>query len=187
MNKKIWQIRADIDKTIEAFTVGEDYILDKRLLPYDIKASLAHAEMLYKKKILTDNEFSDLKKGLNEILELWQKDKFEITQDQEDGHTAIEQYLTEKYGDAGAKIHTGRSRNDQALIMMRLFMLDELQIIDDLISKLEKSLRLQAQKNNKIQLPGYTHAQKAMVADIGMWLESFADGLFDQKPFLLLG
>lgn len=182
--KKIWQVNAELNKIIESFTVGEDYILDKKLLPYDIKASLAHIKMLYKGNILSEKEFSDLQKGLNEILKLWRNGGFQITQDQEDGHTAIEQFLTEKYSEAGAKIHTGRSRNDQVLIMMRLFMLDEIKEISVLFDKLETALRNQSKKNSELKLPGYTHAQKAMVASISMWLESFADGILDQKPFL---
>ena len=184
MKKKLWQTDAELHPVIEAFTVDGDHLLDQQLIPYDIKASLAHAKMLGLKKILSEIEYEEAVIGLNEILELWKKGKFHIKQNQEDGHTAIEQYLTEHHGDVGRKIHTGRSRNDQALTMLRLFMKDKLIVMEEKIYRLEKTLEKQAKKCKDVPMPGYTHAQKAMPTTTSMWLRSFSDALRDQYPFL---
>src|SRR3989344_2023479 len=121
--KKIWDRKNSINtnETVENYTVGIDYLLDLELLPYDIEGTMAHTKMLHKIKILSSKELGILVTGLNKILSLCKVGKFKIDKSQEDGHTAIEAYLTENYGDVGKKVHTGRSRNDQALTMNRLF------------------------------------------------------------------
>src|SRR5579864_4880752 len=108
--KKIWDKTSgtNVNKAVEDYTVGVDYLLDLELLPYDIKGTLAHAKMLKKIKILNSKEFSILLNGLNKILSLHKKGIFKIEKSQEDGHTAIEAYLTEHYGQVGKKVHTGR-------------------------------------------------------------------------------
>lgn len=188
MNKKIknklWQVRGPLNSKVENFTVGDDYLLDQKLLPYDIEASLAHAKMLKKIGVLKKEELNKLERGLNEILNLWHKGKFIITQGQEDGHTAIEIYLTKKFGDVGKKIHTGRSRNDQSLTMMRLYMTDELSKIEKLVNNLITVLNTKSKIYIKIPIPGYTHTQKAMPTTVGAWLDSFAQALIDLKPFI---
>jgi len=189
MNKKIknklWQTKESLDLRVENFTVGDDYLLDQKLLPYDIEASLAHAKMLKKIGVLTSSELIKLKKGLNEILNLWHKGKFIITQGQEDGHTAIEIYLTEKFGGVGKKIHTGRSRNDQSLTMMRLYMKAELTKLEKLIDSLIATLNKKSKQYKNIPMPGYTHTRKAMPTTVNAWLDSFAQALIDLKPFLV--
>ena len=124
MQNKLWQTSSDINSIVENFTVGNDYILDTKLLPYDIIGSLAHAKMLESIGVISITELLDLEMGLGEILEFSKKGEFQILKTQEDCHTAIEQYLTEHYGEVGKKIHTGRSRNDQVLTTLRLFMKD---------------------------------------------------------------
>src|SRR3989344_5904633 len=125
--KKIWDTKGgkeDNSKThqaVENYTVGVDYLLDLELLPYDIKGTIAHTKMLHKIKILTAKELKVLLHGFKKILSLWEAGKFKIDKSQEDGHTAIEAFLTEQYGEVGKKVHTGRSRNDQSLTMTRLF------------------------------------------------------------------
>lgn len=180
-SSKIWQTGADLHPLVEAFTVGDDYLYDQELIPYDIKASLAHAKMLYKIKILDKNEFNKTKKGLNEILDLWSNNKFKISQSQEDCHTAIEQFLTSNYGQIGKKIHTGRSRNDQALVMMRLFSLESLEKIEKLNQKLIQVFSNAIKKTKNIPMPGYTHMQKAMPTTVGVWLDSYLSALIDFK------
>ena len=182
--QKIWQTGKNLDPMVEAFTVGQDYLLDQKLLPYDIKASLAHAEMLKSKGVLTDEEYVALKKSLNQALSAWEGGDFVITQAQEDGHTALEQWLTEQCGEAGKKIHTGRSRNDQSLVMLRLYMLDQHTSIKQLIKELIQALETQANVQTGLPLPGYTHTQKAMPTTVTTWLASFVDGLSDQLPFI---
>ena len=117
--KKIWdrkggQKKNRVNKLVEDYTVGSDYLLDLELLPYDIAGTKAHAKMLNKIKIISAKELKALLSGLNKVLALYQKGKFKIAKEQEDSSTAIEMYLTENYGAVGKKVHTGRSRNDQA-------------------------------------------------------------------------
>lgn len=183
--KKLWdrkgvkETNSKTNKTIENYTVGVDYLLDLELLPHDIQGTMAHAKMLRKIKILTAKELKVLQGGLNAILALWEKGKFKIDKSQEDGHTAIEAYLTEHYGDVGKKVHTGRSRNDQSLTMTRLFSKQKLSEIQKRVEGLKASLAKQIKKQGKIKMPGYTHMQRAMPSSVGMWLEAYKDSLGD--------
>ncbi|MFC4891548.1 argininosuccinate lyase [Pseudofrancisella aestuarii] len=180
MSKKLWQTETDkLLPIVEKYTVGQDYVLDQKLLKYDLQASLAHAKMLHKINVLSKDELSLLEKGLQEIEELLAEDKFSITQDQEDSHTAIEQYLCTHYGDVGKKIHTGRSRNDQSLVMLRLFMVDKIKLLEKAIQENIYTLRTKANKYVNTPMPGYTHMQKAMPTTVSVWLGSFADALED--------
>ena len=182
---RLWQTSdSKLNLLVEAFTVGDDYIFDLQLLPYDIKASIAHAEMLHKIGILDQTELNQAKKGLQEILKKWKKNEFIIEKNQEDGHTAIEQYLTENYGEVGKKIHTGRSRNDQSLVMIRLFMKEKLLEIQDELNKLIKLFKTKSCKNQKIPMPGYTHLQKAMPTTVGILIDSFSSA-FDDFDLIL--
>lgn len=183
-NNKIWQTANDsLHPLVESFTVGDDYLFDQQLLPYDLQASMAHAAMLYKINILNKEEFAQAKKGLAEILQMWKKGNFIIKQKQEDGHTAIEQFLTKKHGEIGKKIHTGRSRNDQSLVMIRLFMKNNLKQIEKLSKKLAVSLKKKINETKNIPMPGYTHMQKAMPTTVAVWLDSYLSALND---FLIL-
>jgi len=183
--KKVWdrgvakKTDSKINQTVEDYTVGVDYLLDLELLPYDIKGTVAHAKMLHKIKILNSKELSILSKGLNEILSLWKVGKFKIDKSQEDGHTAIEAYLTEHCGIVGKKVHTGRSRNDQALVTARLFSKEKLLEIKNQVEDLIKALEGQIKKQGKIKMPGYTHMQRAMPSSVGMLLASYHDSLED--------
>ncbi len=184
--KKIWDKKnaIKINQLVENYTVGIDYLLDFDLLPYDIQGTIAHAKMLHKIKILNDKELKTLLVGLNEILNLWKKGVFKIDKSQEDGHTAIEAFLTEKYGEVGKKVHTGRSRNDQSLTMLRLFMKENLIQSRKEIEILLKELANQKKKIGKIKMPGYTHMQRAMPSSVFMWLESFEHSLKDDLIIL---
>src|SRR3989339_2243135 len=173
------------NETVENYTVGVDYLLDLELLPYDIQGTMAHAKMLHKIKILNKKELSVLLLGLNKILSLWRTGKFKINKAQEDGHTAIEAFLTKHYGEVGKKVHTGRSRNDQALVMQRLFSKEKLFEIKKEVEILIKELEKQIKKQGKTKMPGYTHMQRAMPSSVGMWLGSYSDSLKDD--LILLG
>ena len=179
--KKLWDKKGGVktNQTVENYTVGVDYLLDLELLPYDVRGTMAHAKMLHKIKILTLKELDTLLTGLNKILALWKAGKFKIDKSQEDGHTAIEAFLTENYGEVGKKVHTGRSRNDQSLTMTRLFSKEKLLEIKGEIENLLKELRLQIKKNGKIKMPGYTHMQRAMPSSVPMWLTSYLSSLED--------
>jgi argininosuccinate lyase len=123
---KLWQKEYRLNKQAEDFTVGDDYILDQKLLKYDVLASIAHAKMLGKIGILKEDEVQKLIIELNNIIQLDKQDKFRILREQEDCHTAIENHLTKELGDLGKKIHTARSRNDQVLTALRLYYKEEL-------------------------------------------------------------
>ena len=177
---KIWAKNYELNELIEEFTVGSDYLLDQDLIVSDCLASTAHATMLKKIGILTEEELASLKKGMGEILVLHGKGEFPILRSDEDGHTAIENYLTTHIGDAGKKIHTGRSRNDQVITAVRLyarsFLLDymkELALFAD-------RLFAMAEEHKATPMPGRTHMQIAMPSSVGLWLAAWAEELSDQ-------
>ncbi|MDE1822991.1 MAG: argininosuccinate lyase [Candidatus Micrarchaeota archaeon] len=176
---KLWDKGYGIDRGIEEFTTGNDYILDRKLLKYDCKASIAHAKMLGKIGVLSDAEVKKLVSGLNQIIELDKKGKFEIKKEDEDCHTAIENYLTSKLGAVGKKIHTARSRNDQVAVALRLYYKDELKTCQTLASAFIKSLKAFSKKYGNIVMPGYTHTRKAMPSSAGMWTAAFIESMED--------
>lgn len=176
---KLWKKDYNINKEIEKFTVGNDYLLDKKLVYYDCIASIAHAKMLKKIGVLNETELKKLIKGLNEIIELDKKGKFDIKLEDEDCHTSIENYLTKKYGEAGKKIHTARSRNDQVLVALRLYEKHEISNVLNLIDNLILSVNKKIKSSGNIKLPGYTHMQKAMPTTIKMWFSAYIEALKD--------
>jgi argininosuccinate lyase len=183
---KLWQKdRAGIDKKIEKFTVGNDFLLDQSLVIYDCISSIAHATMLKKIGILKEKELNKLKKGLIEIIHSAENNRFEINQSDEDCHTAIENYLTSNYGDIGKKIHTGRSRNDQVLTAIRLYEKDQIiKIAMKVIAAAKASIDFAA-KNEFIAMPGYTHYQRAMPSSVGLLFTAYTESLIDD--FILIG
>lgn len=176
---KLWDKGIAVDEDIEAYTVGEDPVMDLVLLPYDIQASIAHAKLLAASGFLTKDEAKKLIQGLQEILSLHKEGKFTITRADEDGHTAIEKYLTANYGDVGKKIHTARSRNDQSMVMIRLYMKDKLTETTVLVQKLCIALKEFVKKNKGIPMPGYTHMQRAMPSSVSLWASAYLDALTD--------
>lgn len=183
MKTKLWQTSNELNKKIEKFTVWNDYLIDQTFLPYDIKASLAHAKMLHNIWIITKNELKQVTQWLVEIQSKVEQWIFAIDPAEEDGHTAIESYLTEHYGEVWKKIHTGRSRNDQSLTMIRLYLkeilMESIGNIDTLISTFDRQIQ-----KKSYPMPGYTHWQKAMPTDTKTWLWSFHDALIDQTHIL---
>ena len=183
-NIKLWQKDWDLDPAVEAFETKGDLVLDQKLIPYDIKGSIAHAKMLYKSNLLTKKELLALQGGLREIKSLYEKGKFVLKFGDEDCHTKIEKYLTNEYGDVGKKIHTARSRNDQVLTALRLFTKDYLEQIEKEIKKSNELFIRFEYEYGKIPMPGYTHMQKAMPSSIGLWIRSFKDALSDDLKIL---
>ncbi|MDP2104084.1 MAG: argininosuccinate lyase [Candidatus Gracilibacteria bacterium] len=184
MKKKLWEVSGNgLHPKIEKFTVGNDYLIDKIFLPYDITASLAHTKMLHSIGVLTSQEYKQALKGFEDISAKVTGGNFEILPSQEDCHTAIEQYLTENYGDIGKKIHTGRSRNDQSLTMIRLFMKD---VLSDSIKITKELMGTMDKKAGEfsVSMPGYTHMQRAMPTTINTWVLSYKDALEDQSKIL---
>jgi len=181
---KLWEKNYKFNEQIEKYTVGNDYMLDQKLVKYDCLASIVHSKMLNKIGILNINECNKLIKVLNKIIELNGKAAFEISQEDEDCHTAIENHLTKKLGDLGKKIHTARSRNDQVLAALRLYYKDELNECTKAVDTLVKDIKEFTKKYGKIKLPGYTHSRKAMPSSVEMWANSFIDSMKDNLKII---
>ncbi len=181
---KLWDKGVDLDKAVEAFTVGKDPELDNVLIPYDCKASIAHARMLGEMGYLENNEVEKLVMELENIITFHREDNFTIKVSQEDCHTAIEEYLVEQLGDVGKKIHTARSRNDQVLTALRLYYKEVLQEIIDLGEGWIKVLGKFGEENYDVSFPGYTHMQKAMPSSMAMWAGAYVDGMKDDLSML---
>ena len=181
---KLWEKGHKINEQVFEFTVGDDYILDLHIVKYDCIASIAHAKMLGKINILNNDEVNKLIDGLNEIIDLNEKGGFQIRKEQEDCHTAIENYLTEKLGELGKKIHTARSRNNQVLTALRLYYRDQGKEILSLIDALKQSISAFIKKAGDVKIPGYTHMQKAMPSSISLWGNAFVDSMEDNKRLL---
>ncbi|MFT0714370.1 argininosuccinate lyase [Flagellimonas lutimaris] len=181
---KLWDKGFSTDKKIDHFTVGNDRELDLVLAKYDVIASKAHAKMLGKVGLVSEDEAKDLVKALDEIAKDIEKGKFTIEDDFEDMHSKIEFMLTEKLGDTGKKIHSARSRNDQVLVAMQLYLKDELTEIKDQVKELFDLLMKLADKHKNVLLPGYTHLQIAMPSSFGLWFSAYAESLVDDMYFV---
>lgn len=179
MKEKLWQSGIWLNELVENYTVWDDYIYDMKLIPYDVQASLAHAQMLHSVWIISSQELDDLQKWLSEIQALWEKDEIVIDKSQEDCHTFIEQYLTDTYWEVWKKIHTGRSRNDQVLVMMRLFQKASVSKIESLLTQLLIAWHKKVDEVGTQSMPWYTHMQKAMPTTVWTWLGSYSDWLKD--------
>ena len=181
---KLWQKGHSLNKTIETFTVVKDRELDLFLAKYDIIGSLAHIRMLESIGLLTKDELSELEIELNILLRKAENGTFEIEEGIEDIHSQVELELTRKLGDIGKKIHSGRSRNDQVLVDLRLFFRDEIQCVTKEMKELFDVLIEKSEENKEILMPGYTHLQVAMVSSFGLWLGGYAETLTDDLRFL---
>lgn len=181
---KLWQKNYDVDKLIEQFTVGNDTHLDLLLARYDVLGSIAHATMLESIGLLTGAELTSLKKELQSILQSIEDGKFVIETGVEDVHSQIELLLTKKLGDVGKKIHSGRSRNDQVLLDIKLFSRNEIMEIVSASKELFDLLIGLSEKHKDKLLPGYTHSQIAMPSSFGLWFSAYAESLVDDLTFL---
>jgi len=181
---KLWQKKYQLNKQIEAFTVGNDYLLDQKLLKYDCLGSIAHVKMLNKIGVLTDEECNKIIMVLYEIIKIDNNESFIIEQHDEDCHTAIENYLVKKLGDIGKKIHTARSRNDQVLTALRLYYKDEIKSTIKLLDILIEKLGEFKDKYGSIKWPGFTHMRKAMPSSVGLWTEAYIESMKDNKTLL---
>ena len=177
---KIWnQNSKDKNSAIDYFLSGEDIVLDQELFLYDIEASIAHAHELQNINILTKAEAKKIVASLKNLAKLFQAKKFKLTTKYEDCHSAIEDYLTKELGSVGKKIHTGRSRNDQVMVAMRLYARTKLDDIQLLNLQIAKSFFDQAEKHSSDPMPGYTHLQRAMPSTWGLWFGAFAESFLD--------
>ena len=182
---KIWnQSSKDNDSAIDYFLSSEDIVLDQELFLYDIQASIAHAHELQAINILTKSETKKIIASLKKLANLFQTKKFKLTSKYEDCHSAIEQYLIKELGSVGKKIHTGRSRNDQVMVAMRLYARAKLDEIQSINLKIVQSLLDKAEKHSSDPMPGYTHLQRAMPSSWGLWFGAFAESFLDNIDLL---
>ena len=184
MAKKLWDKNSTINPAIERFTVGKDRELDLLLAPYDILGSIAHSAMLQSIGMLTLEEKELLHHELRNIYSIVESGEFIIEEGVEDVHSQVELMLTRKLGDAGKKIHSGRSRNDQVLVDLKLFTRHELQDICEAVVALFDALQKQSEKHKDVLMPGYTHLQVAMPSSFGLWFGAYAESLADDMLFL---
>ena len=181
---KLWSKGLEPDKMIEEFPVGNDRELDLRLARYDVIGSIAHIRMLESIGLLKKEELDVLVKNLNDILAIIDKGDFKIAEGVEDIHSQIEFMLTERLGDIGKKIHSGRSRNDQVLVDLKLFMRDELRHIASATERLFGRLQSLSEQYKDTLMPGYTHLQIAMPSSFGLWFGAYAESLVDDMRVL---
>lgn len=181
---KLWEKGIPTDKKIEHFTVGNDRELDLVLAKYDAIGSIAHAKMLASVGLITSSEADSLVNALNEMLSDIAKGDFTIEDSFEDVHSKIEYLLTEKLGDTGKKIHTARSRNDQVIVDVNLYLKDVVIAFKQQLKDLFDLLMASAEKHQNILLPGYTHLQIAMPSSFGMWFSAYAETLIDDITIL---
>lgn len=185
---KLWQKgkaeSGKLARMVHDFTVGNDQMLDLLLAPYDVIGSLAHIRMLQKQGLMQHAEYLDLRRELLNIYRLIASDDFSIRPEAEDIHSEIEIRLTEALGDVGKKIHTGRSRNDQVLLDLKLYTRAEIKTLTGNVKKLFKRLLGLADAHRDKLLPGYTHLQVAMISSFGMWFSAYAEALVDDVQLL---
>lgn len=184
MAKKLWEKDTTVNPEIERFTVGKDREMDLLLAPYDVLGSIAHSTMLHSIGMLADDETKKLHYELRSIYSRIENGDFTIEDGVEDVHSQVELLLTNKLGDIGKKIHSGRSRNDQVLVDLKLFIRHELQEVCDRTLILFDSLIDQSEKYKNILMPGYTHLQVAMPSSFGLWFGAYAESLADDMLFL---
>ena len=181
---KLWSKGFEPDKLIEEFTVGRDRELDLRLAKYDVEGSMAHIRMLESIGLLEKEELTVLLAALEEIHATAERGEFVIEEGIEDVHSQVELMLTRKLGDVGKKIHSGRSRNDQVLVDLKLFMRDELRMVAEHTEVLFNRLQALSEEYADVLMPGYTHLQVAMPSSFGLWFGAYAESLVDDMQMI---
>ena len=168
-----------IDPDIQNYLAGDDVRLDRHLFLFDIQASAAHAEGLNQINLLSDGELADIRRALTALRTEFLEERFSLAPPHEDGHSAIEHYLTAQLGDAGRKIHAGRSRNDQVQVALRLYLRDRLDRLAELLLAISEELLLRAENDGSLVMPGYTHLQRAVPSTVGLWMAGMAESFID--------
>ncbi len=181
---KLWDKGLPIDQQIEAFTIGKDRTLDLLLARYDVLGSIAHSRMLQTIGLLTAQELQDLEQALRDIYTAVEAGNFLIEEGVEDVHSQVELMLTRRLGDTGKKVHSGRSRNDQVLLDLRLLIRQEIQHVTEETGRLFDTLLSLSEQYKDVLLPGYTHTQVAMPSSFGLWFAAYAESLSDDLLLL---
>jgi argininosuccinate lyase len=182
---RLWDKGAPLDERVLRYTAGEDHALDNRLVEYDARASIAHAEMLNAQGLLSSADLEAIRRGLTEIAAEHAAGKWQVLLEHEDGQTALENLLTERIGEAGKRVHLGRSRNDQVLTALRLYLRDAIDELHARVNAASQSLDELSTREGDVALPGYTHMQQAMPSSVALWAGGFAAELRDDAQGLL--
>ena len=181
MTNYLWQAAgaAPVSESIMEFLAGEDVLLDRELFPFDLQATAAHVRGLARIGILDEAESRRLVSLLEELRGDFEAGRFVLDERFEDGHSAIEAFLTERAGDSGARVHTGRSRNDQVAVATRLYLKDRLQHLAGLNGRIARACLETAERHGSLPRPGYTHMQRAVPSSVGLWIAAFAEAFTD--------
>ncbi len=178
---RLWEKGLPLDERVLRYTAGEDHILDARLVAYDVRGSIAHAEMLAAQSLISDDDCKAIRDGLLALQESFAADEWHISLEDEDVHTALESRLTANIGAAGGRLHLGRSRNDQVLTALRMYLRDAAVDLGERVAGLRSALAGVAARQGELQIPGYTHMQQAMPSSVALWCggfdEAFADAI----------
>jgi argininosuccinate lyase len=181
---RLWDKGAPLDERVLRYTAGEDFALDERLIAYDVRASLAHAEMLSAQRLLSAQDLASVRSALGELAAAHARGEWHVELADEDGHSALERRLTERIGSAGARIHLGRSRNDQVLAALRLYLRDAVAELQAAARAVAQALDELATREAATALPGYTHMQQAMPSSVALWAGGFAAEVRDDAEAL---
>jgi argininosuccinate lyase len=181
---RLWDKGTPLDDRVLSYTAGEDFALDERLVRYDVRASIAHAEMLHAQKLLSAGDLEEIRSGLTALADEHARGLWHIELTDEDGQTALEWRLTERIGAAGGRVHLGRSRNDQVLTAIRLYLRDAIDELSTSASGVADALDRLADREKDTALPGYTHMQQAMPSSVPLWAGGFAAEIRDDAEGL---
>ncbi|MGB5576574.1 MAG: argininosuccinate lyase, partial [Woeseiaceae bacterium] len=176
---RLWEKGLPLDERVLRYTAGEDHLLDARLVSYDVRGSIAHAEMLAATQLISDEDFAAIRDGLSSLLKSFEDGEWHISLEDEDAHTALESRLTASIGPAGGRLHLGRSRNDQVLTALRLYLRDAAGDLAARVENLRSSLAGLAERQGDVEIPGYTHMQHAMPSTVALWCGGFDEAFAD--------
>ena len=176
---RLWEKGLPLDERVLRYTAGEDHLLDARLVPYDVRGSIAHAEMLATVDLISAEDCAAICDGLRTLESGFSQGEWSISLEDEDVHTALESRLTKEIGDAGARLHLGRSRNDQVLTALRLYLRDAADDLARRVNSLRESTGQLGQRQGDLQIPGYTHMQHAMPSTVALWCGGFDEAFGD--------
>jgi argininosuccinate lyase len=181
---RLWDKGSALDERVLRYTAGEDHALDNRLVAYDVRASLAHAEMLHAQGLLAASDLAAIRGALTDIAAEHARGEWRIELAHEDGQTALENLLVARLGEAGKRVHLGRSRNDQVLTALRLYLKDAVDALEEGVTAVVGTLEELGKRQGEVKLPGYTHMQQAMPSSVALWAGGFAAELRDDAAGL---
>ncbi|HKU16610.1 MAG TPA: argininosuccinate lyase [Steroidobacteraceae bacterium] len=181
---RLWDKGAELDERVLRYTAGEDHALDNRLVAYDVRASIAHAQMLHAQGLLAAADLTAITNALTDIAAAHARGEWHVQLEQEDGQSALENLLVARIGEAGKRVHLGRSRNDQVLTALRLYLKDAVGELERGVTAVTSALDALAAAQGAIELPGYTHMQQAMPSSVALWAGGFAAELRDDAEGL---